>query len=227
MGAEGFRNENDICGYLNEKRVIDINENMKKFLNFLYEMSLKNDQIIFCEDVNRKADIKISINKKEFYVSIKNSGSGHSVHQEKLDFFIKECMESRDATNEEIKQVKNFIDETVDGQIILDRNRKMQEVIQNFLDKNQKFLLERFLRKGRNMDGFADYVYFGTINSGKFGKIDDIISWMINMPIVRQKNVLYVGHLTFQTWNRINEDKRHVVQVKFGALSQVLGRICE
>lgn len=227
MGAEGFKNEKDICGYLNGRTFSDINENMKKFLNFLYEMPLENDQVIFCIGVNRKADKKISINKKDFYVSIKNSGSGHSVHQEKLNFFIDECMEPRGATKEEIKQVKEFIDEMKDGQIILNGNQRMQKVIQNFLDKNRSFLLERFLRRGRNMDGFADYVYFGTINSGKFAKTSDIISWMISNPIPRQKNVLYVGHLTFQAWNRINETKRHVVQAKFGTLSQVLDRICE
>jgi len=223
MSVEGIENENNIGDYLDGKMFSQMNPNMQKFIIFLNSgTEPRPDLIIRCRKINRKADIEIDINGNFSNVSIKNDGSGHSVHQEKVDFFINEFMVSNGAEQNEIAQVRNFIDSLKDGQEILGENTEMKDVIQNFLDTNQRSLLERFLSQGRYQNGFAGSVYFGTVKLGLWMTISDIIDKMIADPIQRQNNVLYVGNLTFQAWNRTNEEKRHVVQAKFGSMRQFL-----
>jgi len=226
MSVKGFVNEYDISGYLNGRSFSQINENMKCFIIFLNgEKTPNSNCVIHCERIlgNRKADIKITFDGVSSNVSIKNDGSGHSVHQEKVSFFVDEVMGPLGATSDEISQVKKFIDSKQDGKEILNNDTAMEKTIQSFLDKNQKSILERFLKTGRNKDGFAEYLYYGTVEDGRWMKLDEMISKMIKNPIERQQNVLYVGHLTFQAWNRTNEEKRHVVQAKFGGLRTFLG----
>lgn len=86
---KGIINEKTIINSLEGKYYYELNDNMKKFIYFIYPNIGLND-IIYSRKVNNlyKTDIVIKINNVEKYISIK-TGSENSVHVEKLDTFVK------------------------------------------------------------------------------------------------------------------------------------------
>ena len=83
MGSNtnGFQNETDIIGYLNESTYNSLNDNMKKFIKFLYPSVKDNDIVYAGSGINgQKPDMIINVNNDKKYISIK-IGTGNSVHQ--------------------------------------------------------------------------------------------------------------------------------------------------
>ena len=86
----GFDNENSIRRSIHNKRFYEINDNLRKNLLLkIHSPSINENDKIFCEKKGggAKPDILIRINHNKYFISIK-TGSGNSVHQEKLDEFI-------------------------------------------------------------------------------------------------------------------------------------------
>lgn len=84
----GFKNENDIINYLNEKRFNELNEKWKNHVKKMFPFVIDND-LISCfhyEDQNGKPDIVITIRHTNVYVSIK-CGRNCSMHQEPFETF--------------------------------------------------------------------------------------------------------------------------------------------
>lgn len=84
MGSNtsGFQNETDLISVLSNKLYAELNDNLKKFISFLFPQVNNNDKIKYYSGmVGQKPDIIIEINNKRKNVSIKK-GSGNSVHQE-------------------------------------------------------------------------------------------------------------------------------------------------
>lgn len=240
MGSNtsGFQNETDLIGALSNKLYRELNDNLKKFISFLFPQVNNNDKIQ-CRSgmVGQKPDIIIEINNKRKNVSIKK-GSGNSVHQEDIDLFIDFLTNlniSEKAKNELLKY--HWADGTIDGSgktrissaKYKAEHQKEIDLINSELNKKELLtkLITRVLFKGKS-DKFeeADIVYYGTINKGHWATKDEIIKHMLNNKI--DINSIHFGSLTYQIWNRClnfnpnTENRRNVMQVKWGSLERDL-----
>lgn len=74
---------------LNNKNYDELNENLKRFISFIFKDSNYDDKIT-CKKMQlyQKADVAIKIGTITKYISLK-SGSQNSVHVEKIETFIK------------------------------------------------------------------------------------------------------------------------------------------
>jgi hypothetical protein len=239
----GFDNEKAIYEALNGKVLKDLNENLKNLIKSIFGR-IDENSVIKCEKIGGqdKTDIKIIIGKESHTLSVKK-GSGNSVHQEPVEDFIK-YLEEEFEISEDIKNNLRFFiwgDGTLDGKGNINRRMTANEIkknypekiknIQDFFNKHEKTLLERFLVKGTKSDVKPDYVYYGTPEEGIWCKSDKIIEWMINNKLRNNKSI-HIGRLTFQAWNRnikgekeSTEKKRGHIQLKWGSIKEDLNKI--
>ena len=240
MGSNtsGFQNETDLISALSNKLYAELNDNLKKFISFLFPQVNNNDKIkCYSGIVGQKPDIIIEINNKRKNVSIKK-GSGNSVHQEDIDLFM-EFLTTLDISEEaKIELLKyHWADGTTDGSGKIRvssaeykaEHQKEIDLINSELNKREPLtkLITRVLFKGKSdkFDG-ADVVYYGTINEGHWATKDEIIKYMLNNKFAI--NSIHFGPLTYQIWNRClnfnpnTENRRNVMQVKWGSLERDL-----
>ena len=240
MGSNtsGFQNETDLICALSNKLYAELNDNLKKFISFLFPKVNNNDQIkCYCGIAEQKPDIIIEINNKRKNISIKK-GSGNSVHQEDIDLFM-DFLTTLDISEEaKIELLKyHWADGTTDGSGKIRvssaeykaEHQKEIDLINSELNKNKPLtkLITRVLFRGKN-DKFdeADVIYYGTINEGHWATKDEIIKYMLNNKF--DINSIHFGPLTYQIWNRClnfnpnTENRRNVMQVKWGSLEKDL-----
>ena len=218
MGSNtsGFQNETDLISALSNKLYAELNDNLKKFISFLFPQVNNNDKIkCYSGMVGQKPDIIIEINNKRKNVSIKK-GSGNSVHQEDIDLFM-DFLTTLDISEEaKIELLKyHWADGTTDG------SGKIRVSSAEYKAEHQKEidLINSELNK-------RDVVYYGTINEGHWATKDEIIKYMLNNKFAI--NSIHFGPLTYQIWNRClnfnpnTENRRNVMQVKWGSLERDL-----
>ena len=195
-----------------------------------------------------KRDAVIKFDKKEFRISLK-SGTGNSSHQEIWTRFEK-LLRLFGATEEEVGAFDNFIHSrdkkyfesdgcscvkygfTVKDPEFNDKHTNQKKLMQEFLDRKEKPLLEHVLKKGYcSEDGCADFFFHGKTNDilsdSKFAKVDSVIDNIISGKKVfienkseKQRADLYLGIFTFQRWNTCPDDKNKLdsMQVKIAGL---------
>ena len=222
MGKNGFVNEDKIADYLDGKSYSELNNNWKqniKYLNHKKELSPNTKIKANALHGAKKADLLISFNGKTSYISVKK-GSGNSVHQEKIEFFI-DYIKKFEPSDKVISSLKQFIDSYDDGNVYFEKHPDQKEDIQDFFNQNARDLMVRFLKTGRFSNGHAEYIYHGKIDEGKIRSIDSVIDEMIEEPPSGNAQ-LYVGCLTFQKWNTRNEKKRGSIQLKSPTLRKFL-----
>lgn len=233
-----FQNETDLISALSNKTYAELNDNLKKFILFLFPQVNNNDKIkCYSGIVGQKPDIIIDINNKRKNVSIKK-GSGNSVHQEDIDLFM-DFLTTLDISEEaKVELLKyHWADGTTDGSGKIRvssaeykvEHQKEIDLINSELNKREPLtkLITRVLFKGKS-DKFdeADVIYYGTINEGHWATKGEIIKYMLNNKF--DINSIHFGPLTYQIWNRClnfnpnTENRRNVMQVKWGSLERDL-----
>lgn len=240
MGSNtsGFENETNLMMELSNKSFGQLNENLKKFIKFLYPQ-INNEDLIKCYSgkAGQKPDITIEINNIKKNVSIKK-GSGNSVHQEDIDLFM-DFLSSLDISEEaKVELLKyHWADGTTDGsgkiRVSSAEYKSSHEIEINLINKelNKKEpltkLITRILFKGKsNSFEEADVVYYGNTNNGLWATKEEIIDYMLNNKF--NINSIHFGPLTYQIWNRClnfnpnTENRRNVMQVKWGSLEKDL-----
>lgn len=238
MGSNkaGFINEDNLIYSLNNKKVRDLNENLKEFIYFLFENINDNDQIFAFEGkYGQKPDMIIKVRDITKNISIK-IGSGNSVHQENISLFTN-FLNSIGIPQELIFELLKFhwADNTINGtgkkrlssadykqehfdKIIL-INKEINKSI--FLDK----FVNRFLFQGKSFEyDIVDVIYYGNSVSGHWATKDEIINY-INSTKFNSDSV-HFGPLNYQIWNRClnfnpnTENRRQVMQIKWPTLLQ-------
>lgn len=239
----GNKNELKLVEEINGKNYSQLNNNLKEFIKFIAKdnnIEISNNTVInarYETNTKLKQDLYIEINSYCFSVSLK-MGSGNSVHQEKCEDFISYIKEEFNASDDVCDDFRIFLwaDGTLDGTGPLDkdeegnikcrfsarefRNRYPDKYnnLQDFLNKNKKKLIERFLFVGRH-NSKVDYVYHGNVLDGYWLSTNEIIE--INMQDVKTDS-LHVGKLSLQSWNisrrGTSEHKRGQLQVKYSQM---------
>lgn len=239
----GNKNELNIVQALNDKKVSELNNNLKEFIKFIAKdnnININNTTKInatYEPNIKLKQDFYLYINENEYAISLK-IGSGNSVHQEKCEDFVAYIKNDLSASDEICNDFRFFLwaDGTLDGSgskekdfdgNIISRftSKEFREKypskfdnLQIFLNNNQEQLIKRFLFIGRH-NSRVDYIYHGSVDNGFWVSAKEIINF--NVKESNGKG-LHVGKLTLQAWNISKkgntEHKRGQLQVKYSKM---------
>lgn len=109
--SHGFNNEKLIINALNNKKFVNLNPHLKKFVKTICEdhnVPISNNTLIESKKadketdpitnkkINAKPDLYITINKKQTFGISTKMGSGNSVHQEKIESFLEWLNKNKD-----------------------------------------------------------------------------------------------------------------------------------
>lgn len=228
----GIKNEIEIVEHLDSHVISELNSNLKNFVLDIFQSSnlFNKNEIIYAERTNNKKfkpDMIVKCAEKNNHISIKK-GSGNSIHQEPINGFIKYIQEDLHATKDVVDCLLFFHwgDGTLDGTGLVSSRMKARDIIkeypekiasiQNFFNKNEDRLLERFLSTGVHHLSHVDYLYHGNFQSADWHSIVEVYKNLKANP----SNALSVGGLNFQTYGRSlngqDDVRRSDVQLKWG-----------
>ena len=239
---DGFVNEQELRDYINSRKFVNYNCNIQNFLKFTFGIIGNPDSDFIaekCPGGQVKPDMIVSYKGQKKYISIKK-GSGNSVHQEKIDVFFPFI--SNMLGNTYLDYLKKFhygdgtLDDTGDKRYSAAECQTLyaREISQLNIKFNEwsnlKQFLDRFLFLGNvSKTLYVDVIYHGTITSGLWATRDEVYSYFKNHSF--PSNALHFGTLTYQVWGRNNDfvavhpDRRYVMQVKWGGLTNDLKAI--
>lgn len=239
----GFKNETDLKEYINNHYLNDYNDNIKKFLNFLFGSSLNPEEKFFASKPSGqvKPDFEIKHNNTVKYVSIK-VGSGNSVHQEEIEVFFPFIKSLFGDEILDCLKLFHYGDDTTDdsGTIRYSASQckkryplQIKKLNNNF--NNWTYLdtfLDRFLFVGNIPTGsVVDCIYYGTVKEGIWASRHEIKNYFQNNDF--SSTNLHFGALTYQVWGRNNNfqavhpNRRYTMQVKWGSIEDNLKNIME
>ena len=238
MGSNllGFQNENDLILHLNEKKIYELNDNLKRFIHFLFGNLNQNETIHAFSGINgQKPDIIIRINNNIKKVSVK-IGNGNSVHQENIGLFMKYLSSIGVSKNILIELLKfHWADGTIDNtgnyrySSAEYKNEHENEInLINSELNNPNFLLKlvtRILFQGK-LDTFdiVDVIYYGNYKEGHWASSDEILDYIVSNQF--HSDSVHFGPLHYQIWNRClnfnpkTENRRNIMQIKWSSLLQ-------
>ncbi len=243
--AHGFKNEKNLVLGLDGKKYKELNLNMKKFVDYVsvcegISIDVETEISARVESNNKKKqDLYISLLGKEFGVSVK-MGSGNSTHQEKCEDFINYIVTEFEASEElcDDFRIMTWCDGTLDGtgnkSDRMDKKKYLSVYsvgisrIRNFIREHEKELIERVLFVGRH-DSKVDYIYHGTLVSGKWISADELVEYQLKNPQPLGNSLAKIGRMSLQVWNRSlsgnSDKKRGQIQIKYGSMEADLDKI--
>lgn len=239
---DGFINEKDLIEYINSNTFNNYNKNIQDFLSFVFQESTNLNLQFLAEKIagQVKPDLCLEHNGMKKNISIKK-GSGNSVHQEKIDVFFPFI--NNMFITESLNHLKKFHygDDTVnDSGAIRYTASKCKARYKSEVGKlniklnewnNLTQFLDRFLFIGNVGSLAVDVVYHGTIDDGLWASREEIVSYARNNSF--PANAVHFGPLTYQVWGRnekrtaVHPDRRYVMQVKWGSITNDLQKIRE
>lgn len=239
--SHGNKNEKHLSDALNNKKFKDLsNLNLRTFIKEIHPTAT-NETLILCphRPGSKKQDLEIIIDNFSYFVSVK-TGSGNSIHQERLEPFIEMLKDKYFISDSIANSIKFFIwgDGTYDGSGLKENRlssseliKKYPEVIreiQMFFDQHRIKLLTRFLITGRFHDGHINYIYYGTTLNGVWCSAQDALNFHKNINI--SSRGIKLGNTTFQSWNRCikggkKEKYRDTIQLKWGSIKSDIAEI--
>lgn len=253
--GHGFDNVGDIVQYLNAKAFKDLNLNMKEFIKYVSKeknLLVNNSTVIYSsEETNNKLkqDFYITINGNRFGVSCQ-MGNGNSVHQEKIEDFIKFISLSLDASREicDLWRIFAWGDGTTTGKAPVIKNddgsvvgrfgntlyKKLFPVerrkLQAFIDAHMRELLEHIFFVGK-YDSNVDFVLHGTVKNARWVSKDKILDYNILHPKANSSACFTIGRMTTQQWNASlkgsQEDRRGQLQHKYSCMREDFALLME
>ena len=231
----GIQNEIEIERNLDARKFEALNPNLRAFVNDVFSPTTqeKSTQVVHAKrtnDTRYKPDMIVDYASRKSNISIK-IGSGNSVHQEPIDTFVKYIKEELNATQDEVEALLFFHwgDGTLDGSAPVANRMPAKEIIekypekivtiQNFFNKNEDKLLERFLSTGIFKVSHVDWIYYGSYLTADWRKIEDVYANLKSNP----SNALSVGGLNFQTYGRSlngkDDKRRESIQLKWSNMA--------
>ena len=232
----GFVAENAMINALNNKRVKELNDNLKNMLERLYGC-LDEDEIVKCEKMTGfyKPDFIVTYKEKRKYVSMK-TGNAVTVHEEQLSTFIS-FLHKNGYSRQSLDTIKlyQYGDGTTDGtgekrmnwretyETYSHRIRKANEEFNNNKIKIYK-VVDRLLFQGVDVSAEpADAIYHGDVDKGVLitkestEKYFAFKSW-------NQYDALHIGPFFLKPHSRFvgvpddrikNEHLRHKIQINW------------
>ncbi|MDK2080113.1 hypothetical protein [Aliarcobacter butzleri] len=228
----GFDNEDLIKDALNNKTFEELNDNLKELIKYSFE---NYNGTIRCEKQagQNKSDLIIKIGEEKHTYSVKNFGSGHSVHQEKVEDFIA-FLDTKYEVSTQIKDDLRFFiwgDKTTTGQGNRSDRMEVKEIVRDYPEKIERLksffkpikkdLIIRFCFEGADCSTHSsEFIYCGDKDSGICCKFENALNWLVENEC---RGAIPIGRLSLQAWNRAisdgnSENKRGEIQLKWGSL---------
>lgn len=241
----GFKKEDDFVEALNNKKVCEINQNLKFTLSKIFG-NLDENEIIKCELIKNFV-------KPDFYITYKNitknvslkTGRTVVVHEEYLSTlipFLKSIGLSEKSASFFAKYC--YGDDSTDGNGVveysyLEMKMRYDKDIKSFNNEvmsNKDFIkkaIKRFLFKGSKEENIeADYIYFGTINYGVLCSQQQIFRHLDRRDWAFMENP-HIGPLQFKSHYRehsndpYKEKRRHQCDIWWANLGADMEYISE
>ncbi len=235
--SHGFQNVTDIINNLNNKPFFDIPNTLKEFINNIFEDDCSDEVIIQAKKINRgKGDMLVWLsnnpkNKKNISII---SGSGTSVHQEKVDSFCEFLKNNAGLCDNAINEylLFHFADGTnnntgriSDRQTNSDYKKthlKSLQYIEQQFSKSKSLILEHFIKDNSSYDiQDTDYIMYGNTELPYWAKVETLIELECQKS-PNPRAALAIGDFSIQAWNRSLEGKadwkRLDMQVKWNNL---------
>lgn len=242
MTNNGFQNEDFIRLALDNKKLSQLNNNLKNMILAIYGNTDSNATIL-CHKWGGvdKADLAIEVNGVTKYISVK-SGSGNSVHQERVEDFISFLCQNYGDNTDVFNAIRHFIwgDGSLDGNgnkqdrvnalTYAAKYPERIQLIKEYFRAIKPRLIERFIVLGDKSAHRPDYIYYGDSDSGIVIDSDTAIEYLCD-DFNEATSTIPVGRLCFQAWNRAlgeetrSEHKRGVIQLKWPTLQADLRRM--
>jgi len=230
----GFKNETLLINYLNNKTLKELNDNMQKFIKFLFPNIKENEKIFTHKGIfGQKPDMVINIGEISKRISVK-IGSGNSIHQESIDLFMSFLTKLNISENTKLELLKfHWADGSNDGTGAIrissseykQKNKNQVKLINDELNKKENLLplVERLIFKGKNSNyEEVDLIYYGNINSGHWASKEEIINYILSKSF--KSDSIHLGPLNYQVWNRClnrnpnTENRRNIMQAKWASI---------
>jgi len=241
--TNGYKNECEFAKSINNKKYCDLNDNLKRFIKFIFN-DVKDNDILKCKryKTRDKADVFIRLNNITRNISIK-SGIGVSVHEEPINSFIDFLREMNFRKSIiEYLLLYHYGDLTIDGSgetrlFASDLKEKYEEEIK-IMNKyfNHKNIIKSFvircLFEGTNCKNKADYIYYGNPLDGVYASKEELINYFCNNKASEIKSP-HFSCITYQNWNRNIarnpklESHRYYCQFKWPTIIDDLKKIRE
>lgn len=241
----GNTNERLLIAALNDKKFSELSENLQQLIVEMKEEDILPNTLIkvYKEGGQQKTDLVVEIENQKYNISVK-CGRSNSVHQEKVELFLKSLKkEGFDISEDLANDIRyySWSDGTLDGSGKVsdrvgargfpDAYPEITENLREFCKNNKRMLIERFIIKGRNNNSTPDFIYYGTPDKGIVVKSKDILDWLCKDGQESPRAAIPVGRLTLQPWNsRLTfdpqqEHKRGQIQLKWSNVGKDLIKI--
>lgn len=231
----GIANELDFIKAINNKPYTSLIPNLQHFCIDLFENNIDTSPLIATKiKGNSKPDIMITNKNITKFISIKKGG-GNSVHQEKIDVFIKYL---KDIGVSEIN-INNLLlfhygDDTINDSGIIrfnareceERYQKEISILNRELNSNKILfdILDRILFTGNVENGqTVDFIYHGDFKNGLWASREEIYKYFLRNTF--NSKTVHFASLTYQVWGRnekrtaVHPERRYIMQIKW---SQIL-----
>lgn len=210
--TKGYQNECNFVDAINNKKYCDLNNNIKKFIKFIFE-NIKDDDILECKRYRTfdKADVYIKLNGVIKNISLK-SGIRVSVHAEKIETFIDFLREIH--INEKIINILllyHYGDFTTNGtgcvrlsaKELKARYEKEIKIFNKYINHKNiiKKIIIRCIFDGTSRKNTTDYIYYGDIENGIYASKDETINYFCNSKAF-EIITPHFSYLVYQNWNR-------------------------
>lgn len=240
----GFDLESELLKHINENIIYErLNDNIKKFCDFVFQFKLDGNKIeAEIGQKGSKVDIVLICNKQRKNISIK-TGSGNSIHQENVSFYVNFLRDLKiqeniisnilkfhygeifDENNQNIKMRLNSIELK---KIMMKEIREINKSLNQ--EGTLAELINRFLIQGKDKKmPKIDFIYYGDLEKGIWANREELIKYLIN--IKKFSDSISISVFNYQTWNRnlsLNpnyEYKRETMQIKWPTLKEDLENI--
>lgn len=232
MKNNGFKNEKNFVKFFNNKYLSEFDKNTQELLKEIFDNVIDDSMPIISwkNNLPQKADIFIKFKKYVKSISIK-SGTGNSVHQEKLhDFeeFLKSLYVPYYAIDNYISfhfgyaRDKNGSRITSQKLGTFEYLRFFQKEIDNlnkYINKTRTIvsIVDRIIIRGRNSEYGIDALISGTPQNYVWINKDDIYDLFLSKKLINY-NVLHVSLVTFGPKIRHSHEdktKKEILNVTF------------
>lgn len=240
----GINNENNIINSLNGKAYLELNNNLKTFIRYLFK-DIKDNDVIISGKIKGvvKVDIFVEVNSNKKYISIK-SGSENSIHAERIDSFILFLKENKvkDTILDYLK-LYHFGDNTTNGTGL--KRYSAEEckfkyfkeimIFNKYVSYNNLLIkiIDRFLFIGnKNNKYIVDALYYGNENYAIWANREEILDYLTNNKCYYIRTI-HFSSLTYQNLCRNidkrnkSEHRRNYLQIKWFSIVSDLQKIRE
>lgn len=235
--SHGFRNVDNIIEALNGRRFANVPDSLKEFVFSIFNGKCSDEEVLHAKEVRGglKGDMLIWLNNDK--QNLKNiaiaSGSGNSVHQEKVDSFCDFLRNDVGIDDETIELYLkfHFADGTYDNTGKVEDRQSASEykkyheydlkaIERQFALKGRQ-IAERFIKKNPSDYPDVDYFFYGDTELPYWASIDTLLDTEVTKE-PNKRAALAIGDFSIQAWNRslkgTADYKRLDMQVKWNNL---------